>query len=205
MVSLRHIMTYDAGLMSAGTYSDPVTSDEAGETFRELWAKCTGAGHVYGQRVNIQVTNAAATSSNAIRAELDLYHTSGAAMGGGAAIHAAADIGPTNTGHAGLLAGLNAAIIAAADTRSLSGAYCALSLQTEFKAGNTMPKYTSFIRFTDAGAVRSPQLFDLSGITANAAGAVEEDSGSVSTIYGYGRVLCPDGTQGYLVIYAAHN
>ena len=155
-----YILREDSGFMNAGTYSQPVESHEAGETFRALWAKCTGAGHVYGSRVNVQVSNAAATSSNAIRAELDFTHTSGYAVGGGAAIHAASEIGATNTGHAGLLAGLNASIIAAADTRSLQGTYCALSLQTEFKTGNTMPATTSFIRMADSGAVDSPFLID---------------------------------------------
>lgn len=204
-INRQYRLKVDSVYMSAGAYQNPVVSDKAGDTFRELWAKCTGAGHVYGYRVNIQVTNIAATSSNAIRAELELLHASGHAVSGGSGLHAAAEIGADNDGHAGLLAGLNASIIAALDTRSLQGTYCALSCQTEFKAGNTMPAGTSHIRFTDAGAVRCPQLFDLQGLTANAAGAVQEDSGSVSTIYGYARVRCPDGTQGYLVIYAAHN
>lgn len=143
---------------NVGTYSVPVLSTDAGKTFRALWAKCTGAGHVYGLRLNIQVTNAAATSSNALRAELDCYHTSGSAMGGGAAIHAAADLGPTNTGHVGLLAGLNASIlVSGTDARSLQGTYAALSLQSQIGANNTMPPLTSaFIFAQDAGSVKLP-------------------------------------------------
>ena len=201
----HYISRKSTGYMNAGTYSAPVTSDAAGETFRQLWAKCTGAGHVYGQRVNIQVSNPAATSSNAIRAELDFTHTSGYAVGGGAAIHAASELGATNTGHAGLLAGLNASIIAAADTRSLQGTYCALSCQTEFKAGNTMPAATtSFIRCADAGAVKSPLFLDTSGMASASDGAWETDSGAVSTVLGYYKIMTAAGA-GYLVVYASHS
>jgi hypothetical protein len=193
------------GYFSAGTYSNPVESDEAGETFRELWAKCTGAGHVYGSRINVQVSNAAATTSQAIRAELDFTHTSGYAVGGGSAIHAAAELGAGNTGHAGLLAGLNASIIAAAESRSLQGTYCALSLQTEFKTGNTMPAATSFIRMADAGAVKSPLLFDTAGMASASDGAWETDSGGVGgTVLGYYKVKTAAG-DGYLVVYSSHS
>lgn len=195
------------GYASAGTYSVPITSHEAGETFRELWAKCDGAGHVYGQRVNIQVSNIASTTSNAIRAEMDWLHASGHAAGGGAAIHAASELGTGNTGHAGLLAGLNAAIIVAAESRSLQGTYCALSLQTEFKTGNTMPATTSFIRMADAGAVDSPFLFDTAGIADDedgTSGAWETTADAHSgTVLGYYRLRTVAGT-GYVCVYADH-
>ena len=200
-----YISRQGMGYSSAGTYSQPVESHEPGETFREIWCRCTGAGHVYGSRVNVQVSNIAATSSNAIRAELDFTHASGHAVGGGAAIHAAAEIGSGNTGHAGLLAGLNASIIAVTDTRSLQGTYCALSLQTAFGANNTMPAATSFIRMANAGSVLSPLLFDTAGMASASDGAWETDSGGVGgTVLGYYKVKTAAG-DGYLVVYSSHS
>ena len=194
------------GYDKSGSYSLPITSDEAGETFKELWAKCTGAGHVYGQRLNIQVSNIASTSSNALRAEIDFTHASGYAIGGGSAIHAAAELGSGNTGHAGLMAGLNAAIITAAESRSLQGTYTCLSLQTEFKTGNTLPAATtSFIRFANAGAVKAPLLFDMAGVADATDGAWDADTGAVGTPLGYCKVKTAGGVDGYIVVYDGHS
>lgn len=192
--------------IEGGTFAAPILSAAAGETFRELWARCTGAGHVYGERVYAEITNAAATSSNAIRAELGLYHTSGAVVTGGSALHAATYLGPTNTGVAGLMAGLNASIIVQDDTRSLAGTYAALSLQTEFKAGNTMPaNSTSFIRFADTLAIQAPLFFDTSGMASASDGAWETDSGGVGgTVLGYYKVRTAAGN-GYMVVYSSHS
>lgn len=200
-VTTAWLQYHGVGFMSAGTYSVPVLSAEAGETFYELWAKCTGAGHVYGQRLNIQVTNVAATTSQAIRAELDLYPATAGSPAGGSAGHFAAELGPLATGVDGLFAGLNASVILSEATRSLQGTYCALSLQTEFKASNTMPETTSFIRFADAGTVKSPFLLDFADLATGAARAYVSGTHSGTTVGGVLRVHTPFGT-GYIKLYS---
>ena len=201
-MSETYILRQGMGFFSAGTYSNPVESHEAGETFREIWCRCTGAGHVYGSRVNVQVSNAAATSSNAIRAELDFTHTSGHAVGGGSAIHAAADIGSTNTGHAGLLSGLNASIIVPADTRSMQGTYAALSLQTQIGANNTMPALsTSFIYAADASSVKAPAFLHWGQAEAAGTGVVDEAvTGGAAAM---SLAVNINGVMGYIPIHAA--
>lgn len=188
---------HKVGFMSAGTWGSPVISTEAGETFMELWAKCTGAGHVYGRRVNLQVTNPLATTSNAGRFELDLYPTSGTPAGG-AAMHAAAELGADADGISGLLAGLSGSLIMSAATRSPSGTYACLVLQSEIKAGNTPPATTSFIRAADVGAVDLPLFLDLEGIGTPGDGQAYDTNvntpGADSNCTGYLRVRVPGGT-----------
>jgi len=143
--------------IEGGAWGSPLESRAAGETFRELWAKCTGAGHVYGERIYMEASNVASTSSQALRAEAVFSHASGHVASGGSAIHAAVELGVGNDGVAGILAGLNASVIAAAESRTIWGTFCALSLQSEIKAGNTLPaNASSFIRCADAGAVKLP-------------------------------------------------
>ncbi len=189
------------GYMTAGTYGVPVLSVAAGETFLELWAKCTGAGHVYGQRLNIQVTNVAATSSQALRAELDLYPSTAGMPAGGSAGHFALELGANATGVSGLACGLNASIILSLATRSLQGTYCALSLQTQIAAGNTMPGTTSFIRMADAGSVKSPFLLDLSSLVTGATNAYVNGTHGGTTVGGVVRVNTPFGV-GYIKLYS---
>jgi len=197
---------YDGvGFMSAGTYSVPVLSTAAGEAFYELWAKCSGAGHVYGQRLNIQVTNVAATSSQALRAELDLYPSTAGAPAGGSAGHFAAELGALATGVTGLFAGLNASLILSAATRSLQGTYCALSLQSQIKAGNTMPgATTSFIRMADAETLKMPLLFDTEGMATASDGAWEATADALDdTVLGYYKVRTAAG-DGYIPVLGSH-
>ena len=151
-------------------------------------------------------------------------HLLGAGSGGGESIRAYTGIGAALTAsgthgihstvavlaagsNSGMSAGVRATLEAAAATKTLTGTYAALQVDSYIGAGNTVDgQKVSFIRAADVGAVAMPYLFDFSGLTAaDTAAAIQADSGAVSTIYGYARVLCPGGAVGYLVIYAAHS
>ena len=190
------------GFMSAGTYSDPVSMVGVGVTsFHELWCKVTGAlGRGYAQRLNIQVTGLTAKSSNALRAELDILHASGYAAQGGAAVHAATELGTGNTGVSQGVYGLNASFIIAAETRSLQGTYAAINLQTQIGANNTMPSTTSFIATNDASTVKCPHYLAVNLLTAGDAYAWSKVAGTFNTIHSKLRVLTSDGTK-YILLY----
>jgi hypothetical protein len=61
----------------------------------------------------------------------------------------------------GLGAGLRATLEAAAETRTLTGTLCALQVDSNIGANNTMPASSSFIRIADNGSVKINHLFEL--------------------------------------------
>lgn len=61
----------------------------------------------------------------------------------------------------GLGAGMRATLEAAAATRTLGGTLCALNVDSNIGANNTMPSSHSFIRVTDSGSVRLTNLLDV--------------------------------------------
>lgn len=194
------------GIMSAGTYSVPVLSDAPGETFRQIWAKCTGAGHVYGLRVNIQASNATPNTHNAGRFELDLTAGSGL-PGGGAAIHAALDLSAGAGGISGVAVGVNASMLIGLDSRNLTGKFACLGLQTAIGANNTFGEIMSFIWFNDAGNVKCPYFWDSTGVPNDgdgASGAWETVADAhTGTVIGYYRIQTAAGA-GYICVYLDH-
>lgn len=67
----------------------------------------------------------------------------------------------------GLGAGLRATIEAAAATRSLTGTLCALQVDANIGANNTMPAAHSYIRFSVTGSVALDNLLQLPSAPAN--------------------------------------
>jgi len=58
-------------------------------------------------------------------------------------------------------------LIVAEESRTLQGTYAAHKFVNEFEASNTMPaNSTFFVRFHDAGTVKTPKFFEVSGATA---------------------------------------
>lgn len=194
------IGTGHPGRVNAGTYGDPVLSDAPGETFWQLWAKATGIGHVYGMRVNVQADNVSPNTHNAGRFELDLTGEGGL-PGGGAAIHAAADLGAGNAGISGLFSGLNAAMIVGLGTGALGGKFAALTMQTELKAGVTFGQEMSFAACIDSGPVKAPYWLDIQLLTTGASHAFVTGTHGGSTVGGVLRCITPFG-DGYIKIYS---
>lgn len=187
------IGTGEPGGIHAGTYSDPVLSDAPGQTFAEIWAKLTGAGHGYVLRLHLQAANATPNTHNALRAELDLTAGSGL-PGGGAAGHFASDLYAGATGISGLFAGLNAAMIIGADARALTGKFASLVLQSEIGAGNTFGQEGSFMCLIDSSDVKYPTFLDFELLTAGASKAYDTSNTDESNCVGFLRVIVPGGT-----------
>lgn len=187
------IGTGEPGGIHAGTYSDPVLSAAAGQTFSEIWAKLTGEGHGYVLRLHLQAASATPNTHNALRAELDLTAGSGL-PGGGAAIHAASDLYAGAAGISGLFAGLNAAMIIGADSRALTGKFGALVLQSEIGAGNTFGENGSFLVLIDSSDVKFPTFLDFELLTAGASKAYDTSNTDESNCVGFLRVVVPGGT-----------
>lgn len=199
-------MLENVGHLSGGTStSDYVTSYNTAEKFLNFYFQAAAAsGSARGMYMRLNFATAGSQAGEAVRA----YTTVSAALTGGnttAGIHASLALTAAGS-QAGLGVGLRATLDAAAATRTLTGTYAALQVDSNFGAGNTVDgQKVSFIRVADVGAVQMPYLFDFSSLTAaDSAAAIQADSGAVSTIYGYARVLCPGGAVGYIAIYAAH-
>lgn len=74
---------------------------------------------------------------------------------------------PVGGAISGLGVGLRATLEAAAATRTLTGALCALQVDSNIGANNTMPTNTSFIRFANVGSVVLANLLQLPSAAAN--------------------------------------
>ena len=94
----------------------------------------------------------------------------GVAAAGAFGIHATASLSATGT-ITGLMTGARATLGIAAASRSLSGTFAALQVDSDIGTGTTMPAATtSFIRVADVGAVRIGALMDLADISDGAGG-----------------------------------
>ncbi len=92
------------------------------------------------------------------------------------------------------------------DALAMSGGYHALVLVGSYGTNVTVIGVSSYIRCEEwGGGDDTHYLFDFDPLTADAAHAIEQDTGAVGTPWGYARVLCPDASVGYLVIYDGHS
>jgi hypothetical protein len=107
-------------------------------------------------------------------------------------------------GITGLAAGARATLAAEADTRSLTGTLCALQVDSDVGANNTLPGTNSFIRVADNGAVALDNLFDIpatgcitgSNIKARIAGADAVIPFTDTALQDSNVVLAGTGTSG---------
>lgn len=108
----------------------------------------------------------------------------------------------------GLLYGVNATIGAEARSagKVFTGTYYALFLASNWGTNCTVTQTASFIGCQDwGGGDAMPFLFDFDSLTAGTTNAIEQDTGAVGTPWGYARVICPDASVGYIVIYDGHS
>lgn len=95
----------------------------------------------------------------------------------------------------GLGAGLRATLEAAAATRTLTGTLCALQVDSNIGANNTLPDSHSFVRFADAGAVRVTNLFEV----PNAANGTIFAAHTTQTMTHSIKIRSADGTPYYIM------
>ena len=160
------------------------------------------AGDVRALYLRLYFGAAGTVGGEAIRA----FATVEAAVSGTVnAIHASTSFTAAGS-ESGQASGIRVALEAAAATRTLTGTYTVLQLDSIIAAGNTVNgQKVSFIRCCDLGAVKMPYFLDLDGLTAGTDGAFETDTGAVGTPAGYLRVITPAGAVGYIVVYGDHS
>lgn len=96
----------------------------------------------------------------------------------------------------GLGAGLRATLEAAAATRTLTGTLCALQVDSNIGANNTMPAAHSFIRFANAGAVALSNLLQLPSAPANGSIFATHDTDAMTHSI---KIIDSAGTAYYLM------
>jgi hypothetical protein len=103
----------------------------------------------------------AAGNGECLRPRTIVYGTSVVSAHG---VHSTLNIADGGT-ISGLAAGLRATFEAAAATRTLGGTLCALQVDSNIGANNTLPASHSFIRVSNVGSVAMTNLFDLPAAT----------------------------------------
>lgn len=95
----------------------------------------------------------------------------------------------------GLGVGLRATLEAAAESRTLTGTLAALQVDSNIGANNTPPSICSFIRVTDVGSVKIPNLFEV----PNAAdGTIFAAHGTDAFSHSL-KIISADGTAYYIM------
>lgn len=187
--------------MSGGTgTSDYMADATPGIKWLNFYCQSTatsGDSRVLYARLNL--AGAGTGAGEAVRA----YTVVDAALTGGGVhgIHASIALGAAGS-EAGLSAGVRATLEAAAATKTLTGTYASLQVDSYLGAGNTVNgQKVSFIRAADVGAVKMPYLFDLSSLVSDAAGAYVSGTHAGTTVGGVIRVITGFGV-GYIKMYS---
>lgn len=151
--------------MEMGTSSVPLAS----ATNEKEWLSCyfESSGQTsYGMRIQIEKTSATAGAPRAVTLRTILGHSSGHAPQGANSVDARVTLETGNTGISGEMHAMESQCRVDAQARSVNGTYAAHKFTNNFGANNTMPVDTFFLRFYDAGTVKTPRLFGFTGLTA---------------------------------------
>lgn len=196
-----------SNVTETGTSTQPITSATPNQRFFDINLKSTStSGHAYGMRIELEKSTSSSGAPRTLTLWCVLSNTTGYGAGGANALHANTYIGAGNSGVVGEAHAAASQLIIAADTRTAQGTWCAHKFVNEFGANNTMPSTTTFfLRFHDAGTVKTPLMFDFSNLTAGASNCIEADTGAVGTPSHYLRCKMPGGATGYMVVYDGHS
>lgn len=123
-------------------------------------------GNTFG--MSIDATKSANTSGapRGLTVRTLLEHPTGNTPSGANGVDARVTLQDSNTGIAGEMHAMESQCKIEDDTRSVNGTFAAHKFTNYIKAGNTMPVGTYFLRFYDAGTVKTPRFFELTGSTA---------------------------------------
>ena len=109
-------------------------------------------------------------------------------------IHASMSIA-ANSGISGQGSAIRATLEAAAATRTLGGTMAAIICDSNIGANNTMPTHHSFIRFTDVGAIKVGNLFQI----PKAANGTIFATHTTQTMSHSIKIIDADGTAYYIM------
>lgn len=177
-------------IMGSGSSSNQMTDDTANPRFMRFFTKSTGtSGTARGIEWRHYFTSTS-QDGEVIRA---YGIVNGVAVGSGLSvhgIHATMSLAVSAT-IAGQAAGLRATLEAAAATRTLGGTLCALNVDSNVGANNTLSR-ASFIRVTDSGAVGIANLFDIEASTVTRKGSAPSATNGLQILL--------DGSPVYLIV-----
>jgi hypothetical protein len=171
-------------LEGAGTSSSPYSSGTtADKNFIGYWLKTTAlSGTTRGVYLRLYIAGAGC-SGEAAR----IFTTVNGVAGGTGGIHGAHITGSLDaTGTCGgLLVGCRATLGVSEATRSLSGTFAALQVDSDIGTGNTMPGTTSFIRVANNNSVAIANLFEIpTGVVTRKGSAPSASDGLACRING---------------------
>jgi len=177
-------------VLTGGSDTYPLLTALADKHFIDFRTKSTYAGGVSRGVYLKHFIAGAGQEGEALRSRTEVAGVAAAGGVHGAHITAALDATGSATG---LMAGVRATLEVAAATRSLSGTFAALQVDSFIGTGITMPAgSTSFIRVADAGAVAIANLFNIPASTCTRKGSAP------SAVDGIAILL--DGVTKYLMV-----
>ena len=182
-----------------GTSSSPETSATNEKEFIGCYLESSGQTS-YGMRIQLEKTSATAGAPRALTLRTILGHSSGFTPQGANSVDARVTLETGNTGISGEMHAMESQCRVDAESRVVQGTYAAHKFTNQFGANNTMPASTFFHRFYDAGDVKTPLMYDFSGLTADSSNCIVADTGAVPASTYYLRVKCPDDSTGYIPI-----
>jgi hypothetical protein len=167
--SAGRLVYYNSGNVGGidyGTSSAEVSTATADRKFISIYTKttaATGDSRAIYARLNLGGTTAGAGYGDAMRA---YAYVTGTGYANATGMHSSVAIaaGATATGQS---SGLRATFEAAAATRTLSGAVCALQLDSFVGANNTMPTVNAYIRCSKVGSVDFDHFLALPAAASN--------------------------------------
>lgn len=182
--------TTAAVIAGSGTSAAPESITGADKNFLGYWLKCTAtSGTTRGIYMRLYIAGAGQSGETA-----RFFTTVNGVAGGTGGIHGAHITGSLDaTGTcAGLLVGCRATLGVSAATRSLSGTFAALQVDSDIGANNTMPGTTSFIRVANNSSVAITNLFEIPSSTVGRKGSAPSAAD--------GLAILMDGAVKYLMV-----
>ena len=180
-------------LLGAGTAAAPEETASADKNFMGYWLKSTAvSGDARGIYLRLYLAGAGGGEAGRFYATAAAANvaTGGTINGVHTSLNIAASASVSGAGNA-----LRATLGADADTRTLSGTLAVIQADSDIATGNTVPINNSFIRFTDTGAVRLSNLFQVQAPSNGTLFATHTDQAMTHSL----RIIGPTGTAYYVM------
>lgn len=186
--------TVSAALLhGAGSAAAPEETASADKNFLGYWVQSSAAsGDARGVYLRLYLTGAGGGEAGRFFATAAAANvaTGGTINGVHTSLSIAASSSVSGAGNA-----LRATLSAAAESRTLSGTLAAIQADSDIATGNTLPTNNSFIRFTDTGAVRLSNLFQVQAPSNGTLFATHTDQAMTHSL----RIIGPTGTAYYVM------
>lgn len=182
-------------VLGCGTSASPESTAVADKNFVGVWTKSTATSGTSRNTYLRHFIAGAGGEGETLRAWTTINGV--VAAGGVHGAHCTASMDATGSS-SGLVAGVRATLDAATATRTLTGTLCALQVDSNIGANNTLPASASFIRVADVGTVKITNFLEI----ANTGGCLKGSAATGAATDAL-KVRMPDGSALYLSLIAA--